>query len=157
MSRYFITRADSTRIEKHVDLMRALRRSRQFAESLGETTEVRDEQDFILAVSVTNRKTDGGSALGRASRHNASKTLEKERTKYVAEKCPVTEERHAWFLTKPDHRGVWRCRGCDVLGYAYNANKKLPHRCSVCADPATVERAVHNPRHRWSCRRHAEF
>lgn len=144
---------DGRVLATYADLMVALPKSRQLAEVRQATLEIRDDNDLVLAVTLTTRKMDGSQALSRANRHNAQRGLEILR-RQKTDNCPATGELHRWCVEPPQHRLLFRCSACDVLGYQIGGTKMVAHKCSTCGGPATIERHRNVPRYRWSCADH---
>jgi len=145
-------------VEAKRDLLDAMRRSRCLAERNARVYEIRDEEDFILVVTVSSKRDDRNMSMPKAVRHNARLSLQKQRENRTAEgKCPATNKPHEWQTEPPQHRLLYRCLHCQVLGYQIGGTKMVAHKCTVCSEPAKIERKRNVLRHRWSCEKHVEF
>lgn len=141
------------------DFLKALRQSRVMAEQRYESLEIRDASGVILAVSLSTKKADAGFVMQRAARHNNQLLLTRiQEERPLPRLCNVTQAPHSWQFEEPRHLRLFRCKDCNVLGYRTMPKKFIPHRCSVCGEPATHirpnKRVSH---HRWSCANHADL
>lgn len=136
------------------DFVDALRRSRAVATARGITVEVRDADDFILAVSLASANAHAGQLMPRAVRHNARVALEHHSAPTAI--CPVTQAGHEWREELPRFRQIFRCAKCAALGNA-KATVTYVLRCWSCRAPATIERKRNVPKYRWSCEKHVEL
>lgn len=155
---FFLIHGEDIVVESHSDFVHLLRRSRILAETRAQNYEIRNEEDVILAVTISSKKTDGGMSMSRAAKHNAKITLVTERDKRERPKCPQTDSSHVWRKAFDEAVGVWRCEDCGAIGYSYEPKRILQHKCSTCGEPAThIRKGKRVPHHRWSCEAHVEL
>lgn len=148
---------DGTVIEAHAELLDAMRRARRIADANALVLDIRNDEDVILVVVMSANANDRGLSMPRAVRHNNRLALAKLNEQASKGKCPATRALHDWQVEPPQHRLLFRCAACRVLGYQVGGAKTVAHKCSACGEPATAERVRKVHRYRWSCDAHVDL
>lgn len=158
LSQFFLVIGEDTVVETHTDLVHLLRRSRFLAETRGKNYDIRNENNVILAVTVSSKKPNGCGTTTRAAKHNAAIALMELRGKQNKTKCPSTDFAHLWRKSFDEAVGVWRCEDCRVLGYSCSPGHIVPHQCSTCSQQATaIRKRKRVKHHQWSCEAHVHL